>query len=102
MRKLLPFLIVLSFFGMASTCRQRTDANAVTVALPEKFSTLDTLTTTASDASAERIRTLLFNSLVKKDANFDYVGELASSITPSPDGLKYTFTLRDGVKFHNG
>jgi peptide/nickel transport system substrate-binding protein len=44
----------------------------------------------------------MFNSLVKKDANFDYVGELASDIKTSDDGMKLTFTVRDGVKFHNG
>jgi peptide/nickel transport system substrate-binding protein len=102
MRKLVLVLIVLSFLTTASTCRRAADPNVVTVALPEKFSTLDTLTTTASDASAERVRTLIFNSLVKKDENFDYVGDLATSITPSADGLKITFVLRDGIKFHNG
>jgi len=102
MRKFALILLVISVAIAASTCRQRRSDGAVTVALPEKFTALDTLTTTASDASAERIRTLLFNSLVKKDENFDYVGELASTITPSADGLKITFTLRDGIKFHNG
>jgi len=101
MRKFALVLLVLVFVAAAS-CRRRADANVVTVALPEKFTTLDTLTTTGSDASAERIRSLIFNSLVKKDENFDYVGDLASSITQSEDGLKITFVLRDGIKFHNG
>ncbi len=83
------------------SCR-RTSKEYVTVALPESFTTLDTLTTTASDSAAERVRNLMFNSLVKKDANFDYVGELAKEITTSEDGKIITFHLRDGVKFHNG
>jgi len=74
----------------------------VTVALPEKFTTFDTLTMAGSDASADRVRNLIFNSLVKKDANFDYVGELAKEILTSPDGMTITFKLQDGVKFHNG
>lgn len=102
MRKFILLLIVLCIVTIASTCRRHADANVVTVALPEKFTTLDTLTTTASDASAERLKTLIFNSLVRKDENFDYVGDLASSITPSADGSKITFVLRDSVKFHNG
>src|ERR1043166_538339 len=101
MRKLILILIALSFFGMASNCRHR-GGDEVTVALPEQFTTLDTLTTAKSDAAAERVRTLMFNSLVKKDANFDYVGELASEINTSGDGKAVTFVLRDGVKFHNG
>ncbi len=75
----------------------------MTVALPEKFSSFDTLTaTTAPDASAERIKSLIFNTLVRKNESFEYVGELAKDIKTSADGLAITFTLRDGVKFHNG
>ena len=72
------------------------------MALPESFSTLDTLTSTASDSAAERVRNLMFNSLVKKNENFEYVGDLASDIKTSEDGKTITLTLRDGVKFHNG
>jgi peptide/nickel transport system substrate-binding protein len=101
MRKLTLIVIVLSCLVTAATCRRR-GGDAVTVALPEKFTTFDTLTTTASDAAAERMRNLMFNSLMRKDANFDYVGELASDVKASDDGKAITFTLRDGVKFHNG
>ncbi|MEP6947045.1 MAG: ABC transporter substrate-binding protein [Acidobacteriota bacterium] len=100
MRKLfilLLFLVLVSAFS----CR-KLDVEYVTIALPDKFSTFDTLTMSASDASADRMRNLMFNSLVKKDANFDYVGELAKNIATSPDGMTITFTLQDGVKFHNG
>ncbi len=85
----------------ASTCRKR-DVEYVTIALPDKFTSFDTLTMSGSDAAADRVRNLIFNSLVKKDENFDYVGELAKEIETSPDGMTITFKLRDGVKFHNG
>lgn len=101
MRKLILITIVLSFFAIGSNCRRRS-SDAVTVALPENFTTFDTLTTVKSDAAAERVKNLMFNSLVRKDANFNYVGELASDIKTSDDGKVVTFTLRDGVKFHNG
>ncbi len=100
MRKL-TLIVILCCLLSGATCRNR-GGDAVTVALPEKFTTFDTLTTTASDAAAERVRTLMFNSLMRKDANFDYVGELASDVKTSDDGKAITFTLRDGVKFHNG
>ena len=93
--------MILSFFATASTCRRR-NTDAVTVALPEKFSAFDTLTMTASDVAAERLKSLMFNSLVKKDANFDYIGDLAKEIKTSEDGKTITFILQDGVKFHNG
>lgn len=70
------------------------------VVLESNPETLDQLRGT--DASSERLRQLMFNSLVRKDKNFDYEGDLASNIQASPDGLVYTFNLRDGVKFHNG
>lgn len=101
MRKLLLLLLVLSFFATASNCRRR-NTEAVTVSLSEKFTAFDTLTSTASDVAAERVKTLMFNALVKKDANFDYVGELAKEIKTSEDGKTVTFILQDGVKFHNG
>jgi len=101
LRKIVLFVLLLSILTVGSTCRRR-NSDIVTVALPEKFTAFDTLTSTANDASAERVKSLIFNSLVKKDANFDYVGELAKEIKTSEDGLTLTFVLQDGVKFHNG
>lgn len=84
----------------ANGCR-RNNTEFVTVALPEPFSTFDTLTTEKSDAAAERVRNLMFNSLIRKNESFDYVGELASAIKTSDDGKAITLTLRD-ARFHNG
>lgn len=70
------------------------------VVLENSAATLDQLRGT--DAASERLRQLMFNSLVRKNEKFDYVGDIASDIQPTPDGLTYTFKLRDGVKFHNG
>lgn len=97
------FLLLLcaSLLSFSSSCR-RAQIEYVTIALPESFSTLDTLTSTANDSAAERVRNLVFNSLVKKNENFEYIGDLASEIRTSGDGLVVTFVLRDGVKFHNG
>lgn len=43
-----------------------------------------------------------YNTLVCYDANGDIKGELATDWRISDDGLTYTFTLRDGVKFSDG
>lgn len=101
MRQLFIFLIISGCLIFSFSCRTQTN-EFVTVALSEKFSTLDTLTTTGSDAAAERVRALMFNSLVKKNDKFEYVGDLAQEIKPSEDGKVITFVLREGVKFHNG
>ena len=95
---LLTLLFAIPF---TSTCR-RTSSEYVTIALSEKFTTLDTLTSTASDSAADRVRNLIFNTLVKKNESFEYVGELAKEIKTSPDSLELTFVLNDNVKFHNG
>lgn len=72
------------------------------IALSDSFRTIDPLGSPAVDAASERVRVLMFNSLVKKNDKSDYTGELASDITPSSDNLTYTFALRDGIKFHDG
>lgn len=84
-----------------AACRER-GGEAVTVSLSEKFTGFDTLSSATSDVAAERVKSLMFNALVKKDENFDYVGELAKEIKTSDDGTVITFLLQDDVKFHNG
>jgi peptide/nickel transport system substrate-binding protein len=81
-------------------CRNRSE-NFV-IALSDKISTLDPIGSPTVDVASERIRALIFNSLVKKNEKFDYVPDLASDIKRAEDGLSYTFTLRDGVTFHDG
>lgn len=40
--------------------------------------------------------------LLGQDENLAYLPKLATDYSISDDGLSYTFTLREGVKFHNG
>ena len=72
------------------------------IALSDNIKTIDPIGSPSVDAASERVRALMFNSLVKKDEKFDYVPDLASGIKRSDDGLSFTFTLRDGVTFHDG
>lgn len=49
------------------------------------------------------IVTQIFNALMEIDENYVYQPILATEEpTVSDDGLQYTFTLHDGVTFHNG
>lgn len=100
MRKIV-LVILVSFLAASLACR-RTNSEYVTVALPDKFTSLDTLSANVAGAAAERMRNLIFDSLVRKDASFDYVGELASSIESLDEGKRVKLVLREGVRFHNG
>src|SRR5713101_9779980 len=91
---------VLALSSMASSCRRQ--SNVFVIALSDNIKTIDPIGSPSVDAASERVRTLMFNSLVKKDEKFDYMPELASNIQRSEDGLTFTFTLRDGVTFHDG
>src|SRR5216684_8289410 len=91
---------VLALSSMASSCRRQ--SNVFVIALSDNVKTIDPIGSPSVDAASERVRSLMFNSLVKKDEKFDYVPELASNIQRSDDGLTFTFTLRDGVTFHDG
>ena len=93
-------ILVLVATMATTTCKKR--SNTFVIALGDNIRTIDPIGSPSVDAASERVRTLMFNSLVRKDEKFDYVGELASNIQRSDDGLTYTFTLRDGVKFHDG
>jgi peptide/nickel transport system substrate-binding protein len=94
------FLLILTGLIFTLSCRER-KTDAVTIALTEKFGGLDTLSSVATDAAADRVRTLIYNSLVKKNDKFEYVGELGE-YKVGDDNLTVTFTLKDNVKFHNG
>jgi ABC-type transport system substrate-binding protein len=69
------------------------------VALENNPVTLDGISGT--DGPSERLRQLMHSSLVRKNDKFDYVPDLAE-FERAEDGLSYTLTLREGVKFHNG
>jgi peptide/nickel transport system substrate-binding protein len=97
-KTLAVFLIAASL--LAFSCRRR--SNTFVIALGDNIRTIDPIGSPSVDAASERVRTLIFNSLVKKNEKFDYVGELASDIKRSDDGLSYIFTLRDNVKFQDG
>lgn len=105
LRHIFALLLLISVLTISFACGSRAGGgggNAVTIALSDKFSGLDTLSTSSPDSAADRLRTLIYNSLVKKNENFEYVGELAKEIKTADDNVTVTFTLQDNVKFHNG
>ncbi|MGH9874863.1 MAG: ABC transporter substrate-binding protein [Pyrinomonadaceae bacterium] len=97
---LLAVLIAVS--SSCAGCRRNRSGGPFVIALGDDIRTIDPIGSPSVDAASERVRTLMFNSLVKKDERFDYVGELASEIKRADDNVTFTFILRDGVKFHDG
>src|SRR3989440_8683828 len=91
---------VLLAMLLPTACRRR--SGVFVIALSDPIRTIDPIGAASTEAAPERVRVLIFNSLVKKDEKFDYIPELASKIDRSEDGLVFTFTLRDGVAFHDG
>ena len=53
-------------------------------------------------AGTKEVMFNVFEGLVKPTSNGDLIPAVAESYTVSDDRLTYTFTLREGVKFHNG
>ena len=100
-RKLILLIFLVALLLIPNGCRPRR-SNSFVIALGDNIRTIDPIGSPSVDAASERVRTLIFNSLVKKNEKFDYTGELASDIKRSDDGMTYTFTLHDGVKFHDG
>lgn len=95
-------IIVLALMVIAlAGCRSR--GEALVIVLSDNISTLDPVGSQTVDAASERVRVLMFNSLVRKNERFEYVNDLASEMPKvSEDGLAVTFILRDNVKFHDG
>lgn len=61
------------------------------------------LNSAITTAGAEQVvSTKMFDSLLTYDYDLNPKPQLATAWTVSPDGLKVTFTLRKGVKWHDG
>ena len=56
----------------------------------------------AGDAGSAEFIVEIFSGLVTLTPDLEVVPDLAESFDVSPDGLTYTFTLRENAKFHTG
>ena len=74
--------------------------NSVTVGIATDVASLDPHYATTGDTRAVMFN--MFEGLVKASPEGGVTCAVASDYTVSEDGLTYTFTLREGVTFHNG
>ena len=76
-------------------------ANEITIGIAQDLDeSLDPHHTVA--AGTREVMFNVFEGLVKPTSEGDLVPAVASEVRVAEDGLSYSFTLRPGVKFHNG
>lgn len=106
--------VSLSFGGMLSTCSSNTTAAASGGSVTGNANEVVVSMTTSSEPAAgfdplfswgcgEHVHEPLIQStLITTDADLNFVNDLATSYSCSDDGLTWTFTIRDDVKFTDG
>ncbi len=101
------FLLILVIFSLTialSACsgdKSGDQSSQITIGIPQDIE--DSLD--PHKALAAGTREVLFNvfeGLVKPNSDGDLIPAVASEYRISTDGTAYTFTLRDGITFHDG
>lgn len=77
-----------------------TYGGSIVVGITQDLDSLDPHIAVA--AGTDEILFNVFEGLVKPDKDGNFVEAVAERYQISADAMTYTFTLRDGVKFHNG
>lgn len=79
------------------------DPRQVTVVMNKESEPAAGFDPLASWGAGEHVHEPLIQStLITTDTNMNFVNDLATSYEPSPDGLTWTFTIRDDVCFTDG
>jgi peptide/nickel transport system substrate-binding protein len=95
----ISFCFTLLVTTFLLSCRTPPPPGTIVVILESSPNNLDLRQGT--DVQSERTGSLIFDSLVKKDAHFNLQPWLATS-WQQPDPLTWVFHLRVGVRFHDG
>ncbi len=98
-RALALILAGVMVIGMAG-CKKQNNGGTVTVGITQEPSVFDPHTVVA--AGDKEILFNVFEGLYKFDSTGSLNPCLATAVEISDDSTVYTFTLREGVKFHNG
>ena len=87
--------------GSETAATETTDvASQITIGIPQDMNSLDP--NKAVGSGTQEILFNIYEGLYKPDSDGNLIPAVASGYTVSDDGKTYTFTLRDGIKFHNG
>lgn len=94
----LALCLALSIITLASALEPKESVTIITAAEPVHFDMI-------SEASSQTdciVLNQIYDGLIYMNAKGEYEPMLATSWEMAEDGLSYTFTLREGVTFHNG
>ena len=105
MRKRALFLALCVAVGTTALCGctggKVDDGSSIVVGIPQDLEdSLDPHKVVA--AGTKEILFNVYEGLLKPDCEGNLIPAVANDFSVSEDGLTYTFTIRDGVKFHNG
>lgn len=106
MKKYFYLLLAIVISTALFACQGGSDDNkteerdSIVVGIQQDLDSLDPYQATA--AGTREVMFNVFEGLVKPDENGNLIPAVASDYKVSEDGSVYTFTLREGVKFHNG
>ena len=97
---LLLSLTALCACNGGKTGKNGSDSRSAVVGITQDLDSLDPHKAVA--AGTEEVLFNVFEGLVKPSVDGTLVPAVAEDVEIAPDGMSYTFTLREGVKFHNG
>ena len=101
MKKLLSLLLaVMMLMGTAALAESKSPDNDMIVAMQADVTHLDPHV--SSNGVSNQITNPMYETLLTFDEQTNVVPLLATGWTISEDALTYTFTLREGVTFHDG
>ncbi len=92
--------LAIALSGCSSDKTAGDDSSKITIGIPQDIDGLDPHY--ATGAGTKEVLFNLFEGLVKPDENGNLNPAVASEYTISEDNKVYTFTLRDGITFHDG
>ena len=98
---ILSVLLTLTIALGGCSGRKAADSSKIVVGIPQDLEdSLDPHKATA--AGTREVLFNVFEGLLKPDENGDLIPAVAKEYEVSDDGLTYRFTIRDGIRFHNG
>ena len=103
-RRLMSLMLIVAVSVVLCSCgtddKAADSSSSITIGVPQDFDSLDPYQAVA--AGTKEILFNIFEGLMRLDSDGNVYAAVASDVNVSDDGLTYTFTLRDGITFHNG